>query len=201
MELPKRSELPNYCKVIARPINAQAIEEKLDRMGYGCRFCYLGSPQVQFRCALFCVGSSWRCFVAEFVPLMVCLFCDLICGEAFRVSYFSLIDADICWCSWFLLGCCFAIQFEKLRSTLVSLVEVSFEVLHESLQEWQCRSMKGAMVCFESCLRLCSGAISGAAIRRCRPCVLYFGEVDIFPHVYPTYLGASGGGQAPHWEH
>lgn len=34
LELPKRSELPEYYKVIARPITAQAIEEKLDRLEY-----------------------------------------------------------------------------------------------------------------------------------------------------------------------
>lgn len=34
LELPKRSELPEYYKVIARPINSHSIEEKLDRMEY-----------------------------------------------------------------------------------------------------------------------------------------------------------------------
>lgn len=34
MELPKRSEMPDYYKVIARPISAQAIEERLDRFDY-----------------------------------------------------------------------------------------------------------------------------------------------------------------------
>lgn len=34
LELPKRSELPEYYKIIARPITAQAIEEKLDRLEY-----------------------------------------------------------------------------------------------------------------------------------------------------------------------
>lgn len=34
LELPKRSELPEYYKVIARPITAHAIEEKLDRLEY-----------------------------------------------------------------------------------------------------------------------------------------------------------------------
>ncbi|XP_024372220.1 ATP-dependent helicase BRM isoform X2 [Physcomitrium patens] len=34
LELPKRSELPEYYKVIARPINAHLIEEKLDRLEY-----------------------------------------------------------------------------------------------------------------------------------------------------------------------
>jgi hypothetical protein len=34
LELPKRSELPDYYNVIARPINAHAIEEKLDRLEY-----------------------------------------------------------------------------------------------------------------------------------------------------------------------
>lgn len=34
LELPKRSELPEYYKVIARPINSHSIEEKLDRSEY-----------------------------------------------------------------------------------------------------------------------------------------------------------------------
>lgn len=34
LELPKRSELPEYYKVIARPITAHQIEEKLDRLEY-----------------------------------------------------------------------------------------------------------------------------------------------------------------------
>jgi hypothetical protein len=46
----------------------------LERMGYGCRLCYLASPPVWFRCALFLVGSSWRCFVAEFVPRHLLMF-------------------------------------------------------------------------------------------------------------------------------
>ncbi len=34
MELPKHSEMPDYYKVIARPISAHTIEERLDRFEY-----------------------------------------------------------------------------------------------------------------------------------------------------------------------
>ena len=106
LELPKRSELPDYYKVIARPINAHLIDERLNRFEYpsvlefatdvhlmfdnAARF-HRNIPEVLIFCRFIifnCHEQSWGTILGRRFYAAVSVLCSCVFGSGFLLGMY-----------------------------------------------------------------------------------------------------------------